>query len=188
MLSKVKSKLPEIFNLDIGCGLNPQPDFIGMDKRDLDHVTIQHNIEDFPWPIPDSCVKIALASHVLEHLDPRTNLEFFEECHRVLMPGGMLCIAVPYAGSVGAYQDPTHTRPGFNENTWSYFDPRMPLWGVYRPSPFLIESCDFVHLTNMEVKMRCIKPEYASKMDAETLRHFKNLGIKGFELSWKDKD
>jgi SAM-dependent methyltransferase len=180
--SVIKRELPATFNLDLGCGANCQDDFIGMDRRDLPGVDIIHDIEEFPWPINTDSVKIILCSHLLEHLDPRHNVDFFNECHRILAPGGMLCVAVPYANSVGAYQDPTHTRPGFNEHTWSYFDPRHPLWSVYKPRPFFVEDVRWVQHTNMEVRMRCIKPsEWTDKkLSAEEKKHLADVKAEGF--------
>lgn len=56
--------------LDIGCGQNKNPGFIGIDYEAFPSVDIVHNVELFPWPIPDSCVDIAVTSHLLEHLNP----------------------------------------------------------------------------------------------------------------------
>lgn len=56
--------------LDIGCGENKQPGFVGMDYRALPGVDIVHNVELFPWPLPDESVVVALCSHLIEHLDP----------------------------------------------------------------------------------------------------------------------
>ena len=178
----IKQNLPETFNLDIGCGYLPQEGFIGLDKRNLDTVTIVQDVEEFPWPIKDNSVKIALCSHLLEHLNPQKILDFFEEVHRILVPGGSFFIAVPYAGSFQAYQDPTHVRPGFNEATWNYFDPREFLWGIYRPSPFLIEDLEFRQDASMRVRLRCIKPEWVKegKVSQEILEIFKQKQVKGF--------
>lgn len=56
--------------LDIGCGANKQPGFVGMDYRKLPSVDIVHNIELFPWPLPDECASLVMASHMLEHINP----------------------------------------------------------------------------------------------------------------------
>lgn len=56
--------------LDIGCGANKQPGFIGMDVRPLPGVDIVHDVLKFPWPLPDECVLLAMASHLLEHIPP----------------------------------------------------------------------------------------------------------------------
>lgn len=106
---------PNLIKLDLGCGFNKQEDFIGMDRRPVEGIDIVHDIEDLPWPLEDNCCKLILCSHLLEHLNPKYLVDIINEAWRVLAPDGKLVIAVPYAGSFGAYQDPTHVRPGFNE-------------------------------------------------------------------------
>jgi SAM-dependent methyltransferase len=57
--------------LDIGCGATKQgPDYIGMDLRDLPGVDIVHDINMYPWPLPDDSVIRAVCSHLVEHIPP----------------------------------------------------------------------------------------------------------------------
>ncbi len=133
----------ENIRLNIGCGGENPPEWVGMDRRAIPGVDIVHDIEDLPWPLPDSCAVMALMNHVMEHLDPRKMIDIFDEIWRVLGPGGQLLIAVPYAGSTGAYQDPTHVRPGFNEATFDYFDPSKHLYTIYKPKPYKIIKLDY---------------------------------------------
>ena len=56
--------------LDIGCGGNKNPGFVGLDARPLDGVDIVWDVLKFPWPLPDESVLIATASHLLEHIPP----------------------------------------------------------------------------------------------------------------------
>jgi SAM-dependent methyltransferase len=58
--------------LDIGCGQNKNPGFIGMDYEAYPGVDIVHNVEVFPWPLPDNSIDIAVTSHLLEHLNPHS--------------------------------------------------------------------------------------------------------------------
>ena len=60
----------KVVNLDIGCGGNKQPGFIGMDKRPLDGVDIVHDLEVFPYPIPDGICNTVVGSHIAEHIVP----------------------------------------------------------------------------------------------------------------------
>jgi SAM-dependent methyltransferase len=53
------------------------------------------------WPLPDASVDLAVSDYVLEHVeDPDL---FFSECHRVIRPGGYLCMrttnALSYFGA-----------------------------------------------------------------------------------------
>lgn len=56
--------------LDIGGGNNPQPGFVNIDMQKLPKVDIVWDIEKTPWPLPDECVLTAIASHILEHVNP----------------------------------------------------------------------------------------------------------------------
>lgn len=144
--------------LDLGCGFNKQPGFVGIDKRRVDGVDIVHDLEDLPYPLPDSCCLTILAAHILEHLDPRKMVDIMNELWRIMKPHGQMLIATPYAGSQGFWQDPTHTK-GFIEATWTYFDPIHPLYEIYRPRPWKIERNAWHATGNMEVVLSAIKPE-----------------------------
>lgn len=161
--------------LDVGCGENKAgADFVGMDVRPLEGVDIVHNIEKFPWPLPDESCSLVVASHVLEHINPASTdprlvglinlllekgvikpheidkhigeyeifgvfIRFMNEVWRVLKPGGRFAFVVPYAGSIGYWQDPTHINP-ISEATLAYFDPldQSGLWRIYKPYPWKI--------------------------------------------------
>lgn len=131
-----------LIRLDIGCGPYKQPGFIGMDNRELAGVDIVHDLEETPWPLPDECVTFAVASHVLEHINPHkgTFIRVMDEIWRVLVPAGQFNFVVPYAGSHGYYQDPTHCNP-INETTMAYFDPghHTYLYRFYEPKPWEIK-------------------------------------------------
>lgn len=69
LLLKEKSGI----RLDIGCGENKQAGFVGLDYRALETVDIVWDINMHPWPLPDECVIMAMASHVLEHIPPTSS-------------------------------------------------------------------------------------------------------------------
>lgn len=143
--------------LDIGCGANKQIGFVGMDHQALPGVDIVHNWDEFPWPIPDNSVLTAIASHVVEHVNPVNGhfIEWMNEVWRVLKPDGQFAIAAPYGGSPGFWQDPTHCN-GVTESTWHYFDPlsESGLYGFYKPKPWKIEVNTFHRSGNVEVVLR----------------------------------
>jgi predicted SAM-dependent methyltransferase len=121
--------------LDVGCGENKQPGWIGMDKRKCKGVDIVHDIQVFPWPVPsNSCFQV-LMSHVYEHIEPKYRLELMDELWRIIKKNGQLLLSAPYWRSMGANQDPTHYMCP-NEVTFTYFDPDKPLYGIYKPKPW----------------------------------------------------
>jgi SAM-dependent methyltransferase len=142
--------------LDIGCGAHKQSDnWIGIDRLKLPSVDIVHDLEIYPWPLDDESVLTAIASHVVEHIDPAHGgfLKFMDEVWRVLKVGGEFAIVTPYGWSAGYLQDPTHCNP-CNEATWAYFDPEAyagALYTFYRPSPWKIKHLSWIVETNIEV-------------------------------------
>lgn len=91
--------------LDLGCGTAPYRDdilavaeaYIGVDwPRSLhgsDHVDLFASLAE-PLPFRDGCADTVTCFQVLEHL-PEPGA-FLAECHRVLRPGGVLLITVPF--------------------------------------------------------------------------------------------
>lgn len=146
--------------LDIGCGEYKQEGFVGMDRQALPGVDIVHDIEKFPWPLPDDCCLVIVGSHIIEHIRPELTVPLFDEMWRVMKPGGQLALCTPYAGSHGYWMDPTHVN-GFNEATFYYFDPRQHLYKIYRPNPWhIVKGYPVWQVTGqIEVLMQKVLPE-----------------------------
>jgi SAM-dependent methyltransferase len=90
--------------LDIGCGENKQKGFIGMDCRKLHGVDIVHNLEKFPYPLPDACCSMILGSHIIEHIKPEYSIPLLNELWRIMKIDGQLILSAPYPGSRGFWQ------------------------------------------------------------------------------------
>lgn len=144
--------------LDIGCGEHKQaPSWVGIDYRDLPGVDIVHDVEVYPWPLPDECVSVAVASHLVEHINPHKGgfIRFMDEVWRVMKVDGEFAMALPHGSSPGFLQDPTHCNP-CNEVTWAYFDPLEPntggmLYRIYKPKPWKIKHLSWDPSANIEV-------------------------------------
>lgn len=127
-----------------------------MDKRKLKGVDIVHDVQKFPYPIPDNSCFQVLMSHLYEHIEPKYRIQVIDELWRIIKPGGQLLIAAPYDQSIGATQDPTHyTCP--NEATFSYFDPKYPLYQVYKPKPWTLVRNYYQTTGNINVILEPIK-------------------------------
>lgn len=117
-----------LLKLDLGCGQIPKEGFLGVDlhakgalKIDLS-VSPWWNIVDRERAFDDNSVAEVHCSHFLEHLSGQARIEFINELHRVLVPGGVATIIVPYAWSSRAMQDWTHQWPPIVEAAFMYFN------------------------------------------------------------------
>lgn len=150
--------------LDLGCGFNKQPGFVGMDKRKVEGVDIVHDAEVFPYPLPDECCSTILCSHLIEHIKPWLMIDLFNELWRIMKVDGQLMISMPYGVSFGFQQDPTHCNI-CNEATWTYFDPDAEggLYSVYAPMPWKIERSAWYAHGNMEVILSKRSADYVGQ-------------------------
>ncbi len=99
--------------LNLGCGGEHLPGWVNVDKFPASHPDVVHDLEQFPWPLPDGCAEEILLKHVLEHLgrDSDTFLRIIQELYRVCAPGALVRIVVPHPRHQDFLQDPTHVRP-----------------------------------------------------------------------------
>jgi SAM-dependent methyltransferase len=91
-----------------------------MDVVALKGVDVVHDFNVFPYPFKDSAFDLILANHALEHVNDL--LRVMEEFQRILAPGGVVQVMVPYFSSPNAYRDPTH-KIWFTSQTFSYCAP-----------------------------------------------------------------
>lgn len=147
----VKTALNEPLKLDVGCGKNKQPGFIGIDQYDFDGVDIvadlrsprwhakkvpdsikprlvEHmnaRVETTSWSFKEDSVDEIHCSHFLEHLtnlnDRWERVHFFNECYRIMKPGAQMRIVFPHWSSHRFYGDPTHKEP-FSEMGFLYLN------------------------------------------------------------------
>ena len=141
--------------LDIACGRNKQgSNWVGIDIQDFPEVDVVHNLEEYPWPLPNESVSLAVASHYIEHINPADFgvIKFFNEVWRILKYDGELAIITPYGGSPGFWQDPTHLK-GFTEASFYYFDPLHPsgYYRFYTPKPWKIKETVYNRDGNLQV-------------------------------------
>ena len=113
--------------LDLGCGETPRNGFEGVDLY-ASKAKWKQNLLEFPWPWGDEQVAEIHCSHFIEHIpmafvdsegeisimpkEDSTDLlvKFFDECHRILVPGGKMICQWPCNRNDRAFQDPSHRR------------------------------------------------------------------------------
>lgn len=94
--------------LDIGCGLNKFAGATGIDFAAMADHDVAHDLNVFPYPLPDSAYDVILLRNVIEHIQGIVGL--MEEIHRVGSNGADVIISTPHFSSLYSYQDPTHVR------------------------------------------------------------------------------
>lgn len=109
-------------NIELGGGTLLQPGWVNLDPEHGDGEW-KRFAQEIPWPTPDNSIDGIRASHVMEHIPagiPRISV--MNEAHRVLKPGGVLEIIVPFmVGTWHAIADPTHVSFWCKES-FHYFD------------------------------------------------------------------
>lgn len=105
--------------IDLACGDRKKEGYIGVDIEETPSVDIVHDLTKYPWPFEDNSVDEVHCSHYIEHIPHDINnendrrdgfIQFMDEVHRILKPGGKAVFIAPYYTSMRAYGDPTHRR------------------------------------------------------------------------------
>lgn len=117
-----KPKAGEALKLDLACGQNKTPGFLGVDIVGAPGVDVVFDLRQTPWPWKDGEVAEVVCSHFLEHLTGEERIAFMDELWRVLAEGGKATIITPYYTSMRAVQDPTHKWPPVCEASYLYFN------------------------------------------------------------------
>ena len=83
--------------LNLGAGNDIRENYVNHDLVGLKGIDLIHDLNIYPWPISDNSFDEIIANDLLEHLDDF--MKAMEESHRILKPGGIFKIRVPYWNS-----------------------------------------------------------------------------------------
>lgn len=115
--------------LNIGCGPDVRSEkegWVNLDAYYEHPDVVKHDMADLPWPFEDNRFALVYASHVLEHIAPAPGkdplIAVVEECHRVLQPGGMMVVRVPWGHTYASRAHIQHYRDFYPEH-FMYFQP-----------------------------------------------------------------
>ena len=103
--------------LNLGCGKFSKSGYINLDLSAETDADIIHNLENFPWPLPDNYFALVEMDHVLEHISDLRKT--FIELSRITAPKGRLLIKVPHFSRGYTHWDHKH---GFDVSFPIYFD------------------------------------------------------------------
>ena len=106
--------------VDLGCGNKKRPNTIGVDFNDRTKADVIHDLNSFPYPFENTSIDMVYIDNTLEHLDDP--IAVMGELYRIVKPGGVVKVIVPYFRSVSAFTDPTH-KHFFTVESFSYYDP-----------------------------------------------------------------
>jgi SAM-dependent methyltransferase len=104
--------------LNLGSGAHPLAGAVNLDSLCSLDPDVTWDLENTPMPFMDSSFGAVCAYHVLEHIHGFVPL--INDVWRVLRPGGLFHIKVPYWSGTWAVADPTHVRM-FSEHTIYHF-------------------------------------------------------------------
>jgi predicted SAM-dependent methyltransferase len=104
--------------VNLGCGQRYHPDWTNIDFVSSGAGVIAHNLS-MGVPFPNTSCDVVYHSHLLEHFPKNSAESFLRECHRVLVPGGIIRIAVPDLESIAkSYLDALY-RATDGEKDWA---------------------------------------------------------------------
>ena len=119
---------PQLPGIEIGEGwrileVGPGPNRLFPHSMTLDiypgcHPDIVHDLNVTPYPLADDSFDLVVCLHVLEHVQNLVGAT--TELWRVLKPGGLLFVEVPYFSSVHFFTDPTHVH-AFTTRSFDYY-------------------------------------------------------------------
>jgi SAM-dependent methyltransferase len=93
-------------DLNLGCGRKRRNDCVNVDRAAEVHPDLVWDLDNYPYPLPESHFQRIYAHDVIEHL--QSIPDFMREAHRLLAPAAVLEITTPHFSCANAYTDPTH--------------------------------------------------------------------------------
>lgn len=139
--------------LDLGNRFPKEKNWLRIAGARGEDVDVIHDLEAFPYPLPDGACLTIKAAHVAEHIPPKLFFKWMDEMWRMLKIEGQLVMSCPYAGSIGHYSDPTHVT-AINEVTFQFLDPSFPAYTLYRPKPWDIQHASWAINKDLEAVLR----------------------------------
>jgi len=132
-------KVNKFINLKVGPGKAPGYSVLHLKSDDIDH-----DIEDFPYPLDDQTCETVLLDFQMCKIKPWLQIEAMNEFHRLLVVGGLLLMNMPYGLNKYYIQDPENCS-SWDQDTPLYFCPEIPPYrsgtNQAEPSPNFLGWC-----------------------------------------------
>ncbi|MEE9542840.1 MAG: class I SAM-dependent methyltransferase [Thermodesulfobacteriota bacterium] len=110
--------------LDVGCGRFKMPGAIGIDMIDAREVDINHDLNEFPWPLEDNRFDLVVFKHVIEHINDVERA--LAEIIRIAKDGAYVYIETPHYTNNDSWGDFTHIRHLNSRSLREYFTKTPP--------------------------------------------------------------
>jgi len=116
--------------LNLGCGNQILAWATNHDLMKRDGIDVVWDLNVLPWPWEDNSFDFVIARSVFEHLQ-HDLLTSMNEAWRILAPGGIIEVKLPYWNAEVSYNDPTH-RYVYGLGIFDEFDPDTKRGQQYR--------------------------------------------------------
>ncbi|HEX6963756.1 MAG TPA: methyltransferase domain-containing protein [Lacipirellula sp.] len=119
------------YRFHFACGTVKLPGWVNIDRDPVSEIVdISWDIRQ-PLPVADGCVELIHHEHFLEHLDVGEGVAFLRQCHRLLMPGGVLRVAMPdMAECVRQYYENDWRQPWMKKYGYEWIQTRAELLNI----------------------------------------------------------
>lgn len=154
--------------LNLGCGIKKLDDHINIDMLASVDPDIIHNLEDYPWPLPENQFEEVRASHIVEHIgtmgDADSWFNLWREIWRVCKPGAIVYCLAPYYTDHNSAGDPGHRRL-ISESSFYFLSKEVYKSNAMAKSPMTQYNIDFdfeiraqkVMNGDIQTWLKCIK-------------------------------
>lgn len=103
--------------IDIGCGQDKQKGFFGIDRFPFDGVDLVWDLEHFPYPLPDECASVVMASHIVEHINPTAGDPRMANLINLLLEKKLLT-SKEVKETIGEHEFPSNIFMRFMDEIW----------------------------------------------------------------------
>jgi predicted SAM-dependent methyltransferase len=113
------------YKLHIACGTVNFPGWVNIDRDPASEIIdLSWDVRE-PLPLADGSVQYVYHEHFLEHLTVPEGLAFLRECRRLLVPGGVLRVAMPdLAECVRQYYENDWRQPWMKKYGYEFIQTR----------------------------------------------------------------
>ncbi len=127
--------------LNLGCGYDIREGWVNLDMYKNKGVDVAHDLNHYPYPFKKNYFDLIFSWNSLEHLKDAD--KGIRELHRILKPGGLLIVHVPYFNAAAAYK-PTHFSFFSRDSFFAYTEKFREQAGLEQAALFKIKRLELI--------------------------------------------